>query len=51
LKPGGVLMFEIGVGQERQVSGLFGRAGGYDDALSLDDALHQPRVVMAKRKR
>jgi release factor glutamine methyltransferase len=29
LRPGGLLLFEIGVGQERQVATLFERSGGY----------------------
>jgi release factor glutamine methyltransferase len=50
LKPGGYLSFEIGAGQERQVSLLFDRSRAYHPAEQRADAASQPRVVTAKKK-
>lgn len=49
LKPGGRLLFEIGLGQERQVKQLMERTGGYSDFGFRTDAEGRPRVVMATR--
>lgn len=37
LRPGGVLAFEIGVGQEKLVDRLLGKSGGYTDIVHYDD--------------
>lgn len=50
LKPGGHLLFEIGAGQERQVSLLFSRAGCYEPALAIDDAAGTPRVMVGRKQ-
>ncbi|MEY2953940.1 MAG: hypothetical protein RLZZ401_2027 [Pseudomonadota bacterium] len=50
LKPGGVLLFEIGQGQERQVRILFERAKAYDDLRDFHDAAHQVRAVSARKR-
>lgn len=49
LKPGGTLMFEIGLGQERQVDILFKRAGAYSATRHERDAAGQVRVVIAQK--
>ncbi|MGC4114797.1 MAG: HemK family protein methyltransferase [Myxococcales bacterium] len=50
LRPGGWLMFEVGVGQERQVDMLFNRAGGYEPPQHRQDAMGRVRVVLAQKK-
>lgn len=49
LRPGAVLAFEIGVGQERQVRTLFERTKSYSDVHALHDAGGEPRVVLGYR--
>lgn len=49
LRPGGVLAFEIGVGQERQVRTLFERTKSYSDVRALHDADGQARVVLGSK--
>ena len=50
LRPGGVLLFEIGLGQERQVRLLFERTRAYDDIQSLQNAAGQVRVVTGRKR-
>jgi release factor glutamine methyltransferase len=50
LKPGGWLVMEIGLGQDRQVMQLVKRARDYDTIEFHDDANGAPRVVAARRK-
>jgi release factor glutamine methyltransferase len=50
LKPGGHLLFEIGEGQERQVSLLFARAGGYTPPQSVANQMGQPRVLVGRKQ-
>ena len=50
LRAGGTLLFEMGVGQERQLKLLFARAKAYDEAELVPDAAGVPRVVMARKK-
>ena len=50
LRPGGVLLFEIGLGQERQMRQLFLRAGVYEEICMIADEAGNPRVVSARRK-
>lgn len=49
LRTGGVLMFEIGAGQERQVELLFKRARAYEPAETRRDASGETRVLLGKR--
>lgn len=51
LKPGGLLMFEIGAGQAKQVSLLFARAKGYDAVESVSDEAGEVRVLFTRKKR
>jgi len=50
LRPGGLLFFEIGVGQDRQVEILFERAQVYDDLRLRTDKSGDVRVVRGRRK-
>jgi release factor glutamine methyltransferase len=50
LKPAGALLFEIGLGQERQVSHLFDRSRAYHAVEQRTDTASQPRVIMARKK-
>jgi release factor glutamine methyltransferase len=49
LRPGGVLLFEIGLGQERQVRLLFERSRGYEDIQSITNAAGEVRVVSGRQ--
>jgi len=49
LKPGGHLLFEIGVGQERQVTALFARANAYQDIHLVADYAGTPRVIVGRK--
>ena len=49
LKPGGLLLFEIGAGQERQVAALFERSGGYTRIDEFRDRDGMVRVVSATK--
>ena len=50
LRPGGVLLLEIGLGQHRQVELLFRRAGAYEEVHFVANAAGEPRVVRGHRK-
>jgi release factor glutamine methyltransferase len=50
LKPGGHLLFEIGVGQERQVTLLLARTNRYAPPVVVRDSAREPRVVVARMK-
>ena len=50
LKPGGWLLFEIGLGQEKQVKILFDRARVFEDITFMNDAAGAPRVVYGRVK-
>jgi release factor glutamine methyltransferase len=50
LKPGGHLLFEIGVGQERQVTLLFARTYRYEPPVAVRDSAGEPRVLIARMK-
>lgn len=50
LRPGGVVLFEFGVGQERQLHLLFQRARAYEAVTMVRDAKGVPRVATAHRK-
>ena len=49
LKPGGHLLFEIGLGQERQVRMLFERTRAYDGLRTVANAAGEVRVVAASK--
>ena len=51
LKTGGMLLFEIGLGQQRQVAALFDRAKSYEPVAAISNAAHQPRVIVATKGR
>lgn len=50
LRPKGALLFELGVGQERQVELLFRRAGAYGQVTFSRDPSGAPRVALARKK-
>ena len=50
LRPGGWLMFEFGLGQERQLELLFQRARIYDSAELVRGQDNEPRVAAARRR-
>ncbi len=47
LKPGGHLLFEFGLGQERQMKALFDRSRAYQDLRFITNAAGIARVVVA----
>jgi release factor glutamine methyltransferase len=51
LKPGGTLLFEIGLGQECQVALLFERTGCYDPVATVNDREGRPRVIAGRARR
>jgi len=50
LRPGGILLFEIGLGQERQVRMLFERTKAYEDILSVVNAEGEVLVVSGRKR-
>ena len=50
LKPGGMLLFEVGVGQDEMVSRLFSRTGSYAPVITFTDDQGRPRVVGARKQ-
>jgi release factor glutamine methyltransferase len=50
LRPGGALLFEIGLGQERQVRMLFERARAYEDIQYVANAAGEVRVVSGRKR-
>ena len=51
LRPGGMLLFEVGLGQDRQVMGLLERSKAYEDMGSIANQSGEGRVVVAHMKR
>ena len=49
LKPGGSLLFEIGLGQARQVKMLFERTRAYEDIRTVANAAGEVRVVGGRK--
>ena len=49
LKPGGHLLFEIGLGQERQVTLLIERTRAYEAVRAVRNAAGEARVVVARK--
>lgn len=50
LKPGGWLLLEFGLGQERQARMLFDRTRAYDDIVLVPDSEGRPRVIAGRLK-
>jgi release factor glutamine methyltransferase len=50
LRHGGLLLVEIGAGQDRQVETLFARARKFDDIRHMCDAAGVPRVAHGRRR-
>jgi release factor glutamine methyltransferase len=50
LKPGGLLMFEFGLGQEKQLKILFERSKAYEDIRLVSNAADEPRVALGRKK-
>jgi release factor glutamine methyltransferase len=50
LRPGGMLFFEIGLGQERQVSMLFNRAKAYENICLVENEAGEVRVVWGRKR-
>lgn len=50
LRPGGILMFEMGLGQQRQLSLLFDRSRMYESIEFQYDQAGEPRVAVGRRK-
>jgi len=50
LKPGGTLLFEVGVAQDRQVSMLIDRNGSFEPVLAVNDQEGRARVIAARTK-
>lgn len=50
LRPGGVLLFEIGAGQERQVRRLFERSRQYQPIRSFANAAGEVRVMSGGKR-
>jgi len=49
LKPGGWLLFEFGLGQDRQATSMIARTKAYEAPLFAHDADGAPRVAMARK--
>lgn len=49
LRFGGILLFEIGLGQERQVKMLFDRAKAYEDVRLVSNTAGEVRVVSGRK--
>lgn len=50
LRPGGVLLFEIGLGQERQVTVLFERTRAYEEISLIPNTAAEVRVVSGRKR-
>jgi release factor glutamine methyltransferase len=50
LRPGGILLFEIGLGQDRQVKMLFDRAKAYENIRLVPNAAGEVRVVSGRKR-
>ena len=48
LKPGGLLLFEFGEGQQRQVAALLSRVKAYEPVTFAEDAQGRPRVAIVR---
>ncbi|MBZ9816207.1 N5-glutamine methyltransferase family protein [Mesorhizobium sp. CA7] len=50
LRPGGILLFEVGLGQDRQVVSLLNRAKAYENIGTISNEAGEGRVVVAHMK-
>jgi len=50
LRPGGMLLFETGLGQERPAKMIFERAKAYEDIKLVADAFGEVRVISARKR-
>jgi len=50
LRPGGALLFEVGLGQDRQVKMLFERTKAYDDIRIITNSAGEGRVVTGRKR-
>ncbi|UVK49467.1 class I SAM-dependent methyltransferase (plasmid) [Mesorhizobium sp. AR07] len=50
LRPGGILLFEVGLGQDRQVLGLLERSKAYENIRAISNEAGQGRVVLGQAK-
>jgi release factor glutamine methyltransferase len=50
LRPGGILLFEIGLGQERQVKMLFDRSKAYEDIRLVANTAGEVRVMSGRKR-
>lgn len=50
LRPGGILLFEIGLGQHRQMQALFERTKAYDDVRQIMNPAGEVRVMRGRRR-
>ncbi|MDB5618241.1 class I SAM-dependent methyltransferase [Tardiphaga sp.] len=50
LRPGGILLFEVGLGQERQVTTILERSKGYENIRVITNETGEGRVVMGYSK-
>lgn len=50
LKPGGTLLFEFGLGQDRRLKLLFDRAKQYEDVRFAHNQAGEARVVLGRKK-
>ncbi|TPM26955.1 class I SAM-dependent methyltransferase [Mesorhizobium sp. B2-3-5] len=50
LRPGGILLFEVGLGQDRQVMGLLERSKAYENIRAVSNEAGQGRVVIGQAK-
>lgn len=50
LRPGGMLIFEVGLGQDRQVTGLMERSKAYEDISAVSNDAGESRVVLGRAK-
>jgi len=50
LRPGGILMFEIGLGQEKQVKMLFDRSKAYEDIQLIKNENGEVRVISGRKR-
>lgn len=51
LRPGGVLLFEVGLGQDRQVASLFERSAAYEAVSAVANGAGEGRVVLGHSRR
>lgn len=50
LRPGGALLFEVGLGQDRQVTSLLERSRGYENIRAVTNLAGEARVVLGYAK-